>query len=379
MIGLAGVSFSITIVALSLASSQFGSRLLRNFTRDRRNHLVLGVLLGAFIYCITMLVTVRGTDDDEEFRAPLVGVVVAFGMALGGLAAFVFFVHHVAREIQATHVIATVARELDHAIDQFFPEEPDEACRMPVDGWLAQRPGHWQASPIGAPATGHVQALDLEDLIALACEHDGVVEVLVHAGTFVNAGGVIQRFHGEGPVDARLRARLSECCFIGRERTLVQDYEFAIHQLVEVAGRAMSTGLNDTFTAITAADHLGAAYARIGGRGLPNNVFRDDDGEIRLLLPLVTFGDVFAAGMNQLRQHARTTPAVSIRLLDMLVRLLPHLQRAEDRQVVAAHARAIASGAEEAAPEPLDQHAIRQRLALFEDDLSRLAQSAPDA
>jgi hypothetical protein len=155
--------------------------------------------------------------------------------------------------------------------------------------------------------------------------------------------------------------------------------EFAIHQLVEVAGRAMSTGLNDTFTAITAADHLGAAYARIGGRGLPNNVFRDEEGEIRLLLPLVTFGDVFAAGMNQLRQHARTTPAVSIRLLDMLVRLLPHLQRAEDRQVVAAHARAIAAGAEEAAFEPLDQHAIRQRLALFEEDLSRLAQSVPDA
>lgn len=372
MIGLAGVGFSITVVTLSLASSQFGPRLLRNFTRDGRNHTVLGTLVGAFVYCLALLVTIRVSSDDT-FDARLVGVAVAFAFALAGLAAFIYFVHHIARQIQATHVIDTVSAELKDAIDRYFPEELDPACRMPVAQWHTRLPGHWQPAVIGAPRTGHVQALNTERLVRLATKHDGAVGAVVHAGAFVNEHTDVFVFHGSHAPDDDLRAALSACCLIGRDRSVVQDVEFAIHQLVEIALRALSPSMNDPFTAITCVDHLGAAYARIGERSLPANVSRDSDETVRVVLPLVSFAEVFDAGLHQIRQSARTSVAVSIHMLDVLTRLLPHLRARGDLDVVARQARAIAAGAQSDVNEPLDNTAVEQRLARFNEEFTRRA------
>jgi uncharacterized membrane protein len=370
MIGLAGVGFSITVVTLSLASSQFGSRLLRNFTRDPRNHTVLGVLVGAFVYCLALLVTVR-VPSDESFSPPVVGVAVGFLFALAGLAAFVYFVHHVARQIQANHVIATVSAELRDVIDQFFPETLDPTCRMPVAQWHTHRPPEWQPSAVGAGQAGHVQALDVSTLGQLAARHGGAVEGLVHPGEFVNEGTEVFRFHGPAPASNELRRELAACCLIGRDRTVMQDFEFAIHQLVEIALRALSPSMNDPFTAMTCADHLGAAYARIGRRCLPANVFRDDEGTVRVVLPLVSFADVFDTGFRQIRQNARTSVAVSIHLLDVLTRLVPHLQDRAHHEVLARQARSIAAGVQVATDDPQDRAAIDDRLRAVNEALAR--------
>jgi uncharacterized membrane protein len=215
-----------------------------------------------------------------------------------------------------------------------------------------------------------VQALQVETLVALAAEHGGAAQVLIHAGTFVNEGSEVIRFHHRGRLEREVEERLERCCVIDRERTGFQDFEFAIHQLVEVAVRALSPGINDPFTAMTCADYLGSAYARIGERTLPANVVRDDEGEVRVVLPLIAFEDVLGAGFDQLRQSARRSFAVSIRLLDVLERLLPHLADPAQREAAAAQARAIAAGAEELATEPRDRRCLRDRTRIFEDVLT---------
>ncbi len=120
MITVAGVAFSITIVALTLASTQFGPRLLRNFVRDLGNQVVLGTFVSTFVYCLLVLRTVRG-GDVAEF-VPYLSVTLGVAFALASLGVLIYFIHHVSGAIQAEHLIASVADELEDAIERMFPE-----------------------------------------------------------------------------------------------------------------------------------------------------------------------------------------------------------------------------------------------------------------
>ena len=192
MITVAGVTFSITIVALTLASQQFGPRLLRSFLRDLGNQIVLGTFVSTFIYCLLVLRTVRG-NDDAQF-VPHLAVTLGVLLAMLSLGVLIFFIHHVSMSIQASQIIANVAADLEGAVARLFPERLGHE-RTPVTANTTALPVDFEesASAVPADSNGYVQAIDEDALMTLATERDVVLRIDAEPGRFVRCGTALVR------------------------------------------------------------------------------------------------------------------------------------------------------------------------------------------
>jgi uncharacterized membrane protein len=360
MMTVTGVVFSITVVVLVLASSQFGPRLLRNFLRDTGNKVVLGTFIATFTYCLLILRAIR-TEDGTQFAAAL-SVTVAIVLALVSLAVLMYFIQHVSSSIQAPIVIARVSDGLDEAIERLFPAKLGHGVPCQTsDGEAALAFGSRQACTIAGTGSGYLQAVDREGLMKMASGSDVIIELQYRPGQFVTAGADLVRFWHTQPAAPDIADELNSHFFLGAERTEEQDLEFAVHQLVEVALRALSPGINDPFTAMNCIDHLGAALSRLAEREIPSPYRYDSAGQLRVITPVVSFPDVMDAAFNQIRQYGRSSAAVTIRLLDTLAVLARRVRREEDRLAVARHATMIENGSREALPEPRDRKDVEKR------------------
>lgn len=353
MIGIAGVTFSITIVALSLTSAQFGPRLLRNFLRDTGNQIALGTFISTFLYCLLVL---RGVIESRP--VPVVAMSGATALSMTSLGVLIYFFHHVSTSIQATSVVAAVARDLEAAIDRFCgrddPPERDGDDREPT-------PHLTGGDEVTIAESGYLQAIDYDHLLRLATERDVVIEVLHRAGDFVHAGSALARVEpvgrlADGDADGARRAFL-----LGRQPTEEQDLEYSVRQLVEVALRALSPGINDPFTAIHCIDWLGAALARLAARGMPPAERCDAAGRPRLLLDAMTFEGVADAALQQIRQAGVGHVAVAIRLLDTLTEIAPQSRTRAHAEALRMHADDVLAGALAAAPIERDRAALAAR------------------
>jgi uncharacterized membrane protein len=344
MITVAGVVFSITIVALTLAASQFGPRLLRTFMRDRGNQIVLGAFLSTYLYCLLVLRTIRSGADQEV--VPHLSVTLALLLAVLSLGVLIYFVHHVSASIQASNLIAAVSGELTLAIDRLFPEcLGEEADATQQDVPTTASPDHLANSGGGvtAAASGYIQALDNDALLRLARTHDILVRLERRPGHFVADGTLLATVWPASKLDEALGWRIRKSFVTGPERTPTQDVEFAIDQLVEIAVRALSPGLNDPFTAMTCLDRLGDALVRLAGRRIPSP-YRLEGDKLRIIAEPVTFAGVANAAFNQIRQYGRSSVAVTIRLLETIGQVAEHARRQEDLSVLRRHAEMVLRG-----------------------------------
>lgn len=367
MITVAGVVFSITIVALTLASSQFGPRLLRNFIRDRSNQFVLGTFIAAYLYCLLVLRTIRG--GDENGFVPGISVIVGVLLAVAGLAVLIYFIHHVAIAIQADTVVMHVSHELHRTIDRLFPEElgksidrdrpQNDACLPDFDR---------QAATVHIAESGYIVAIDSEQLLGAAGTHQVVLKLLCRPGHFMILGDPLCKVVPEAAASEELESEIREAVQLGSERTALQDVEFCVDQLVEVAVRALSPGVNDPFTAITCIDRLGSALCRIVEREIPSPYRHDDDKRLRVIAYPVTPGNLLDAAFNQIRQYGGSSPAILIRLLENLRAIALRTTRDEDLEAVARHAESVLHAAK-GITDPGDCKAIHER---YESTLAAL-------
>jgi uncharacterized membrane protein len=344
MITVAGVTFSITIVALTLASQQFGPRLLRNFLRDVGNQVVLGTFVSTFIYCLLVLRTVRGSDD-EEF-VPHLAVTVGVVLAMLSLGVLIFFIHHVATSIQASRIIANVAADLEGAIDRLFPDTigEDSATAGPA-GATPDEPSAVAGGSRDVPATttGYVQAIDAQGLMAVARERNVVARVRASPGAFVREGQALLTV-GPTPTDGdRDDEPFQEVFIIGSERTGTQDVTFFIDQLVELAVRALSPGTNDPGTARLCIDRLEHALCHLGGRRMPSPARQDDDGRVRVFACPLTFASIVESAFGEIARYGRSSVSVTCRLLEAVGSVGSCVQREADREALLRQAAAIAA------------------------------------
>ncbi len=339
MITVAGVTFSITIVALTLASSQFGPRLLRNFVRDLGNQVVLGTFIATFTYCLLVLRTVRG-EDGAEF-VPYISVTLGVAFALADLGVLIYFIHHVATAIQADSLIVAVAGELEQAIDEMFPQELGEP--PPAEAREPLPPPDRAGLAVAARRSGYVQVIDDGALMALAGTADLVLELRRGPGAFVVEGGELARLWPAGRAAGDAAERVRAAVLLGARRTPSQDPEYAVHQLVEIAVRALSPGINDPFTTMTCLDWLGAALSRVAGRRIPARHRYDEAGRLRVIAPGTDFSAMADAAFNQIRQYGRGSVSVLLRLLDTLAAVGEHVHRPGDRECLRRHARQVAA------------------------------------
>lgn len=268
MITLTGVIFSITIVALTLASSQYTPRILRNFMRDRTNQFVLGFFVGVFAYCIIVLRTLRGTDEGNF--VPSLAVLGGIALALASIGVLILFIHHIATSIQANAIISTAARETIEVVRRLFPQELGDDEDEDEDAVWASVDQAWQ--PVASTRSGYIQNVDADGLLAFAQRHGAVVRMACGIGEFVVERAPLVWLQSAVTIDPDATGKLPGLYAIGDFRTIEQDAEFGIRQIVDIALKALSPGINDTTTAVTCVDYLGtilaaAARQRIDGLG----------------------------------------------------------------------------------------------------------------
>ncbi len=359
MIAIAGTVFSMTLVALSLASSQLGPRLLRNFMRDTANQVVLGTFLATFVYCLLVLRTIRRTD--EVAFVPHLSVSIGVLLAMVSIGVLIYFIHHVAVSIQADEVVARVGRELASGIDRLFPGrlgEPESAASIvPSEAGLPAAFAH-EARSVAAPEDGYLQLIDVDALMALAFEQDLLLRLERRPGHYVVKGRALVMVWPGHRVTEALVDKVNAAFVLGNQRSAAQDVEFSFNQLVEIAVRALSPGINDPFTAIACVDRLGSALCRLARRDRPSTLRFDRHGRLRLVAPGSSFAGIVDAAFNQIRQCARSNPAVAIRMLDAIAQIACHLQSAPDAACLQRHADMIVRGAREAVPEAADVRAV---------------------
>lgn len=352
MITIASLTFSISIVALTLASSQFGSRLLYNFMRERGNQAVLGVLLGTFVYCLLVLPSVQG---GVEPRIPQVAFLLAVVLTLVGVGSLIYFFHHVAESIQANHVISDVGRELSAVVRRVFPEADEESPAVP------ELP-EGEPQPVPSPRAGLVQAIGLDGLVALASGQDQVLELTCRAGDYVVAGEPLALVRGDESADPDCLAAIAGAFVLGSRRTLIQDVDFAFLELAEVAVRALSPGINDPFTAMSCVDELGSGLVQVMERGDMAPCMLDGDGEVRVVLHVTGFGDLVGTAFDQIRQHGQRDLAVMTRLLDTLVKIAPQARTKAHRAALLRQGRLCHELAHPHAGTEEDREALERRL-----------------
>jgi uncharacterized membrane protein len=304
MMTVVSVVYSILLVALSLASLQFSTRIVATFMRDRPAQNALGWLVGAFVFALLVLRTIR-TDPPW---VPVVSVFSALAMALLGLSALVWFIHHIARGIQANNLVDAIAGETERVIDAVFGarldpgEEPAAAARpRPPEG----------AVPITAARSGYLQLVNVDALLDLA--RGGHLVTVRGMGQFVVEGTPLAWWRGPATLDA---AAVAEAFDIGTVRTMQDDAEWGVRQIVDIGLKAISPAVNDPSTGATCVDHLARLCARAAPLRTPASRFTRGDAVVEV--PTTSFIDLVRVGFEQLRQYARTDMAVNLRILRAL-------------------------------------------------------------
>ena len=311
--------FSLTVVTLQLASSQFSPRLLRTFVSDRGNQVVLAIFLATFAYSLTVLRTIRdGTTGGEPF-VPQLAVTIAFLLALASVGALVYFIHHITQEIQVDTMMRDVERETRRTIDVVYPnhyaDEPHEPQVPDVPEGAACIP---------ARHSGFVQSVDVDHLAAVARDHD--VKIRLHAGlgqAVAEQAPFVWIWPSDGArpagdVSGELRAAIFDAVDIGRERTPESDVAIGLRQLVDVAVKAMSPAVNDPTTAVHAIGHATALLCVLAPRQLGDLLGRDREGTVRVGVERPDFDGYLDLACGQLRRYAAGEVQVMRALLWML-------------------------------------------------------------
>ena len=364
MITVAGVVFSITIVAIAYASSQYGPHVLSNFMSDRGNQVTLGTFIATFLYCIVLLRTIRGGESDF---VPQIGVVLGLLLAVCSIGVFIYFIHHVTQSIHINTVAANIGRQLIASIEDRYPaclgEPPDQD---PSEGevGLAERQVVAQTWQIASESSGYIQGVDERQLMDIAVRHDLVLRLLHRPGDYVHEGralleAVSARFLGDEATE-----RLRECYSIGTRRTPRHDLDFLVDQLVEIAGRALSTGVNDPTTAATCLDWLGAGASEMARRRLPSPLRMDEQGSLRAIARGEDFEGFVDRAFGALRQYSARDRNAAIHLLRTLAQVTLDCRATNQRDCIRSEADRLVEQAQAALDTVAFEEVRRCRVAL---------------
>lgn len=342
MITVAGVVFSVTLVALSLTASQYSPRVLRTFMADRPTQLVLGTFVSAFAYCLTVLRTIRGGEDGSF--VPALAVLGGFVLAFAGIGVLVYFIHHLAASIQASAILERIAAVTLRAVDDLFPEQLGAPAE---DGAaLAALGERWTAVP--AVASGYIVSVQEKALLAFAAKRERVVRMERGIGEFVIEGTPLVSLQGDAPASEADRAALDRCYALQAERSVEQDAAFGLQQIVDVGVKALSPGINDTTTAVMCIDRLTEILARLARRRIESPL-RRDDGRIRVVAVGPTFASLVGLAYAQLVEDAPGKRVVLERLAWSLAQVRSLAGDATRRAVLDEHAANVAGALRHAA------------------------------
>jgi uncharacterized membrane protein len=359
IITVVGIVFSITIVALTLASTQFGPRMLRNFVRDTGTQVALGTFVASFCYATIALVSVGGGPHGDF--VPHLSITVTFMLTLADVAVLIFFLNHIASMIQLPVVIARIASTLDDEIAAL-----DRGADFGIG--TARGPTHEElcarleesGAPIRTPRSGYLQVIRHDSLLKIATKADAVIQLPYRPGHFVVAGQVIARVWPPEAAES-VAVRLALGHITGAYRTLPQDISFGFDQLVEIGLRALSPAVNDTFTGMTCVDWIGDGLCRISNSWRPHRIRRDAEGNIRVIAFQPDFERLVERTFDTIRQAAVGMPAIMIRQLEALAKIMEQTPDRALQTPLIRQAEAIQRSSLATVADPSDRDDVTQR------------------
>ncbi len=362
IITVVGVVFSIVIVALTLTSTQFGPRMLRNFIRDRGTQFTLGTFVATFVYAILALGSI-GEGAHGNF-VPHISITVMLALMVADLAVLIYFLHHIAVQIQLPQVIAGIAGDLAQAIDLQAGDPTVGAGAQLATLLIADMDG--PGGDVAAPRSGYLQYVQHRTLVRIATEKGAVIHVRYRPGHFLVQG---HPYATVWPASAagQVARELARAHVTGPYRTLAQDVAFGVDQLVEICIRALSPAINDTFTALTCIDWIGDSLCKVTGRWQPTRVYCDAAGAVRLISTEISYERLVQRAFEKVRQAGRGMPAVMIRQLDALAKIMERAAAPEDRQLLLDQAAMIERLSDASVGEESDRDDVHRAYQRFLD------------
>jgi len=365
LITIAGVAFSLILVALTLASSQYGPRLLRNFIKDRGNQLVLGIFLATFAYSLIVLLSISGGDDDAF--VPQLAVSVAIVLALASLGFLIYFIHHTSTSIQADHIIAAAYRDLVVAIEEYYPSQTEHQKQRDIKTVTDElKRQQYQCHPLRSPVSGYIQAMDNNSLMRISESRDLIIQLYYQAGDFIVEGEPTGAIYSKGRCDESLQHEVSGCIITGLTRTPAQEIEFPINQMAEIAIRALSPGVNDPHTAITCIHWLGSALIKVLRSTLPEDLRYDDKGNLRIIRKVHGFNRLLDFCFDTIRFHAAGNVYVSVHILKVLRKAISQTKDERNISSIRDMAQAVLRVNEERVTEPKELGYLRKEFGKLE-------------
>jgi len=360
MIGVAGTVFSVTLVALTLASSQLGPRLIKNFMYVKLNQVVLGSYIATYLYCLLVLNSIK--DIDGQTFIPSISILVAIFATIANIILLITFIHQIAVSIQADRVISDISDFITNQLETLFPEKMDEekGSKAKIDVNPAISAYQRQVS-IKSPKSGYLQYLSLEVLVDLVSKQDSLLIVHHRPGSYLVQGIEIAELLTHSKWEQEKIEKLLTQLIIGKTKTPQQDLEYPIHQMVEIALRALSPGVNDPYTAITCIDNLTSIMSYLAQAKFPSKYRLDEEGQLRLITNTLDFEGILDAAFNQIRQFSAGSTAVIIRLMEALTTIQKFTKTEDHKKAVIKQAKMVLSIGEQTIKETNDITDLKER------------------
>jgi len=341
-----------------LASMQFSPRIIVSFARDRVTQWTLGIFLGTFLYCMAALPAPRSLP--QPF-APVATVLGAMLLALACVAWLLFFIHHISQAINVNQIVDRIATETEAMIDEMMPY-PRRQTRMADNDQI--NPSTWE-TPVLSDVSGYIRFIDTKQLVALTKAYRVKVHVLRRVGQFVPAGIPLLKVYKGDRLSSGGIAELRGAFDFGPSRTLQQDVEFGVLQIVDIALKAISPAVNDPSTTISCVDQLSRVLIRFASREPPESMIYDPPGIVRVIILWPDFERMLDSAFEQIRLYSQGDIAVSLRMLRALGDIAITAPDPSYRRTLAERGRRIVAGcAQKLGEEELRQ--MRVRLAALE-------------
>jgi uncharacterized membrane protein len=376
MITTTGIVFSLTVLSLQIASSQFSVRLLRTFLRDVPNQVVLAIFVCTFAYATGGLLTVGERAGGGQF-VPKVAVTGSLALAFLSIGGLIYFLHHLVHSIQIDTIMENAQKRTLHLVDELFPvpcahDAPPVVRPEPPTG----------AVPLLAPKSGYLQTVDVEDLAGLAAATGHSVQLVTFVGDYVTAGGILGscwRMNTAAAPEPGVLQRILQHLHIGFERTLQQDVRFGLRQMVDIALRALSPAINDPYTAIQVVHHVSAIESVLASRALTDDVRRDSSGQVLVWLPYPGFETYLQVGCAQIRRYGSHEPLVLAAILQMVSAVAQNCVSESRRMSVQAQIDLVVRAAERELSEESDRAMVIRAAAAATGVVERPGALAPPA
>lgn len=367
---MASLVFSITMVVLTLAAGQFGPRLVRNFMGRLQTQLVLGTFVMTIIYSLLLLSSI----GPSEGSAAYLSVTTAIALAVLCVALLVFYIHQLGKSIMSETLIEVVGRELDKGVREL----PVQGAQRDPEEALPEDFGH-RAALFDVGAFGYVQAIEIRRIVKAAREADVLIGLYLRAGDFAIENGHAFGIYPADRATPELAELVTRSITLGPHRTPVQDLEYSIRHLVEIAVRALSPGINDPYTAVSAIHRLSAPWPSMMRRCVPPGVFHDGEGMLRVICSRSTYGSLLNASFSQIRQAGSDKPLILIHLLKTFQATALCARTEEQRSALRSEVNAVLEDARRDIMNAADLRDVEQHAQRTLDDLQELTEPGASA